>query len=172
MGRQHFAPVWFTTDQQLVALAAAYGNASLLKRLLGTFRFPAGTAHIQGALTPWMRIPIAFVSAGDLDIVDNAIEYCPRPYRLFGWRVRNIKDGTHFRLQRAEVLAVEAADFSSPVAGRFDIPFTRLRTTRADGLDNVLLCIGGRLSMKHIRTRSHQFRAALQAFAAAAVGNR
>jgi hypothetical protein len=45
----------------------------------------------------------------------------------------------------------------SPVAHFFDIPFTRIRTAHAPPLDNFLLCVGGRLSMR-IREQSIELR--------------
>jgi hypothetical protein len=155
--------VWLTTDAQTSALIESYRNASLATKLLGTFDFPKGTAHIRGWLTPWMRIPLVFLAQGELTVGDRRIEFKPRHHSLFGWRMKDVRDDLAFDYTATELVAVESADFSSPVMRFFDLPFTRIRTRHAPPLDNFLVCAGGRLMVPRIRAQSLELRQELLA---------
>lgn len=166
MDHQRFAPVWLSTDEQLEALSVAYAGASMPMQLLGRFNVPPGTAYLRGLLIPWARIPLVFTAAGELVVGPDVLEFSPRAFTLFGWRVRGGSRDIQFRLARADVLAVAPADIRSPVHRYFDIPFTRVRTVKEGVMSNLLLCIGGRLSMGRVRARSMELRAALERFTA------
>jgi hypothetical protein len=62
-------------------------------------------------------------------------------------------------------MAVERVHFRSPVAGLFDIPFTRVRTTHVGPTRDLLLCVGGRINMPRIRARSLELCRTLEAMA-------
>jgi hypothetical protein len=163
-----FNPVWFTTDEQLATLADVFRGASLATKLLGTFRLPPGTAHLHGLLAPWMNIPLVFTATGELDIGRDALSFWALRHRAPGWHVRGVRDDLRFDLSRTEILGIEPADWRSPMAAAFDIPFTRVRTSREGVLRDFRLCVGGRLSMARVREGSGKLRRALQDFAASA----
>jgi hypothetical protein len=48
--------------------------------------------------------------------------------------------------------------------GAFDFPFARIRTTRPGPIDNFLVCVGGRLSMPHIRKSTQELQRRLLAW--------
>src|SRR5262245_23682561 len=125
-----FSPVWISTEEQLRRLADAYTHASLAQKALGRFHFPAGTAHIRGLLMPWMRMPIIFVAQGRLTIANGALRFRATPPRLFGWQVREVDSTLTFELTPSDVRAVEPFAFASPVGQLFDLPLTRVRTTK------------------------------------------
>ncbi|MCI0587315.1 MAG: hypothetical protein L0323_10790 [Planctomycetes bacterium] len=166
MDHKRFVPVWLSTDEQLAALSAAYGSASIAGKLLGRFQFPPGTAHLRGRVIPWMRAPLAFTATGELDLTAEVLAFSPRAYRAFGCHVRDVRGDVQFTLSRADVTAVEPADMRSPFIRFFDLPFTRVRTTRQGLLGNLLFCVGG-LWMGRIRAGSSELRTALERFAAA-----
>jgi|SRR5579862_950422 len=60
-----------------------------------------------------------------------------------------------------DVSAIEPADFRSPVIRTFDLPFTRVRTSKPSPIDDFLLCVGGQISMPRIRDQSRDLRANL-----------
>lgn len=156
-----FHPVWFSTDAQVAALTAAYRDASWSTKLLGTFDLPEGVAHLRGRLMPWMRMPLVCVAEGTLEVSDRAVAFSLTEMRLFGWALHGLRTDVAFQLPVSAIAAVEPADVSSPVVRFFNIPFTRLRTTRPPPLDNFLLCVGGRIAMPRIRERSIELRRTL-----------
>jgi hypothetical protein len=162
-----FDPVWISTDAQIMALTRAYANGSLVTKLLGTYVLEPEVSHIRGILTPWMRMPLVFVAQGRLTVDTNQCEFIPQRRRMFGWRLRGGNPGLTFRFKASEIAAVSPADFQSPVAGLFDIPFTRLRTMHAGVTQDFLLCVGGRINMPGIRLRSLELRQALEALGTA-----
>ena len=162
---KRFSPVWVSTDEQVAALSASYTEASTAMKLLGRLHVPPGTAHLRGLILPWSRMPLVFIAVGDLIFHSNVLELSPRGYSLPGWRVRNVRSDIQFRLSSEEVVLVEPGDFRSPVHRFFDFPFTRLRTTHQGILSNLLLCVGGRLSMGRVRVSSMELRATLERFA-------
>lgn len=163
-----YRPVWFSTDRQLEVLVSVYQNASLAAKLAGVFAVPADAAHLRGILTPWMKMPMAMTAQGELGIGTAALSFEPVHFKAFGWLVRSPHKDLSFSLARTEVTAVEPMDFSSPVLRFFDMPLTRIRTTRAAPLDNFLLSIGGRVAVPRMRARSLELRASLLAWRAAA----
>jgi hypothetical protein len=164
-----FSPVWISTAEQLARLEASYRSASLLAKLLGRFAFPEGTAHVRGIVMPWARVPLVAIAQGRLTVAGDRLTFAATPLRVPGWLVRGMHD-LHWELGRADVVAVDPADFASPFARMFDIPFTRLRTRRPGLLSEFLVCVGGRFLMPKIRARSLDLRQALHAFADGAGG--
>jgi hypothetical protein len=162
-----FNPVWLSTDTQIQALIEGYRKASWKQRILGNAEVPPGVAHLKGWLIPWMRVPLAFVAEGSLEVREDAISFTVTPLRAPGWTVRDVRPDVGFHLSTSEITAVEAADVSSPVGTFFNLPFTRLTTTRPPPLNDFLLCVGGRLSMPRIRERSYELRRALETLAPA-----
>jgi hypothetical protein len=157
-----FQPVWISTTEQLTRLAASYRSASLLGKVLGRFSFPEGTAHARGIVIPWMRAPLALLAEGRLTVYERGIAFAATPFRVPGSLVRGVDDDLRAELGRAEVTAVEPAPFASPFARHFDIPFTRIRTKRQGLLGDFLVCVGGRLSMGRIRSRSLELQQSLR----------
>jgi len=166
MDHQRFAPVWLSADEQLAVLSAAYGRASMARKLLGRFRFPPGTPHLSGGIIPWARIPLAFTATGELDLTADALTFSPRAYRMFGWHIRDLRGDVQFTLSSADVTAVEPADMPSLFISYFDLPFTRVRTTRQGLLGNLLFCVGSPW-MGRIWAQSVELRIALDRFAGA-----
>lgn len=164
-----FSPVWLSTEEQLHRLADAYTQASLVRKSLGRFRFPSGTAHLRGLLMPWARIPIVFVAQGSLTIADTALRFRATPPSVFGWQVQEVDATLTFELTPRDVEMVEPFTFPSPVARLFDLPFTRVRTTKPGLAHDFLVCVGGRVLIPRIRARSLELRAAVAAFGHAAV---
>jgi hypothetical protein len=154
---RRFDWVWLSTDAQVNATLATYQDASVVRKLLGNYDFLPEATHIRGLLTPWMRIPVVFVSEGSLS-VGNRIVFTPQHHALFGWRMRNVRDELAFDLPASAISSIEPAAFASPVARLFDIPFTRVRTNSAPPLDNFLLCAGGRIALPRIRAQSLELR--------------
>jgi hypothetical protein len=158
---RRFDWVWSSTDTQVTTALQLYRDASLLTKMLGRYKFPSGTSHISGYVTPWMRVALIFVSEGALSIGDGRLSFQPERHRMFGWRMVNVRSDLAFDLPVGEIDMIEAADFSSPVAHLFDIPFTRVRTRLSPPLDNFLLCVGGRINMRSIRAQSIRLRSEL-----------
>lgn len=155
-----FAPLWITTDEQLAWMQSSYQQASLATKMLGTYQVPPGRAYLRGLLVPWMRVPLIFVASGRGTVRGTRFEFTPRPHRVFGWLVRGTQDDLRFSLDLADV-TLEAADFASPVAATFDVPFTRVRSGAPGLLGNFLVCVGGMFSMPRVRARSLELRTAL-----------
>lgn len=167
---KEYSPVWISTAEQLDRLDAAYRAATLPGKLLGTFALPEGTSHLRGLLMPWLRLPLVFVAQGRLSLEGGRLAFAPTPFRPLGWLVRGVQHDLRWEIGPNEVAAVEPADFSSPVARLFDLPFTQVRTARPGLQGEFLLCVGGRFSTPKVRARSLELRRALQAFAAGTGG--
>lgn len=165
---KEYSPVWISTAEQLDRLDATYRAATLPAKLLGTFAIPEGTPHARGLLMPWTRVPLVCVAQGRLSLAGGRLAFAPTPFQAFGWLVRGTQRDLRWELGPSEIVAVEPADFSSPVARFFDIPFTRVRTGQPGLLGEFLLCVGGHVSMPKVRARSLELRRTLQAFAAGA----
>jgi hypothetical protein len=112
-----------------------------------------------------MRVPLVLVAQGRLVVDGERLAFTSTPFRAPGWRAHGVLRDLRWELCRTEVTVVEPADVSSPVARLFDIPFTRVRSTRSGLLSEFLMCVGGRFSMPKVRTRSLELRKALQLFA-------
>lgn len=153
-----FSPVWFSTDRQLAALAQSWESATMTSKLLGRFEIPADCASIHGVIMPWTRVPLALQAQGIMSLNEMSFSFRQKPYRVFGWRVHSPLKDLSFDLFPNDVLAIEPADFRSPVMRIFDVPFTRVRTSKPSPIDNFLLCVGGRISMPRIRFRSRDLR--------------
>jgi hypothetical protein len=152
-----FLPVWFSTDRQLAALAQSWESATMASKLLGRFEIPADCASLHGIFTPWMRMPLGLQAQGVLSL-GKTFSFRQTPYRAFGWRVHSPLKDLSIDLFLNDVSAIEPADFHSLVMRTFDAPFTRVRTSKPSPIDNFLLCIGGRISMPRIRSRSLDLR--------------
>src|SRR5262245_26692927 len=126
---------------------------------------PAGTAHVRGVVMPWARAPIVYLAQGRLTIAATAVRFRAAPPAVFGWQVLNVDSTLSFELAPGDIQTLEPFAFSSPVARLFDLPFTRLRTTKLGFAHEFLVCVGGRVLMPRIRTRSLELRAALESFA-------
>jgi len=162
-----YPTVWLSSDRQLAALTDAYGSASLLQKLSGRFAFPDGTSYISNRIMWWMRCPLAFEAHGELRLDRGALSFRSRPPAIYGHRFFLSLPELGFELRADRVLAVEPADFASPVARLFNLPFTRLRTREPAPLDDFLLAVGGKWSIRRIRAESLQLRQQLQAWAKA-----
>jgi hypothetical protein len=130
-----FEPIWISTDAQMQVLNTAYNSASLLTKLIGRYDIPDTAASLRGGL--WMRLPLVFIAEGGLTFSEDALLFEPKPHRAFGWRVY------------------------APVMKMFDLPFTRVCTSKQPPLDNFLVCVGCRISMSEIHSRSCELRARL-----------
>jgi hypothetical protein len=156
-----FSPVWFSTDQQLATLVQVFESATLTAKLLGRFDIPADRASIQNVLMPWARAPRAPQAQGAVTLNERFLAFRPTSFRVFGWRVRSPMKGISFDLSPSDVVAIEPADFRSPFMRAFDLPFTRVRTSKPRPMDNFLLCVGGQIAIPRIRSRSRALRASL-----------
>ena len=161
-----YSPVWFTNDKQIEALFCSYESASLLSKIAGRFAFSSDVAHLRGLLAPWMRVPLVLLAQGSLVIGPTELTFHTEPYKAFGWIVRSSYKDLSFAVQRSEVLSVLPADTKSPVMRVFDLPFTRIRTSRQAPLDNFLVCVGGRIAISRIRAKSRALRESLLAWQA------
>jgi hypothetical protein len=158
-----FSPVWFSTDRQLAALTQSWEAASTISKLLVRFEIPAECASRHGSVIPWMRVPLGLQAQGVMGLNETSFSFRQVPYRVFGWRFSTPLKGFSFNLAPSDVTAIESADFRSPVmrgldASFFDIPFTRIRTSKPRPIDDFLLCVSGRFSMPRIRDRSRDLR--------------
>jgi hypothetical protein len=61
----------------------------------------------------------------------------------------------------ALVQVFESATLTAKLLGRFDLPFTRVRTSKPSPIDDFLLCVGGKIAIPRIRSRSRELRASL-----------
>jgi hypothetical protein len=156
-----FSPVWFSTDRQLAALVQVFKSATLTAKLLGRFDIPADCASIQSVFTPWARAPLAPQAQGAVTLNERSLAFRPTSFRLFGWRVHSPMKDISFDLAPSDVVAIEPADFHSPVMRAFDLPFTRVRTSKPSPIDDFLLCVGGKIAIPRIRSRSRALRASL-----------
>jgi hypothetical protein len=156
-----FSPVWFSTDRQLETLVQVFKSATITSKLLGRFDIPADCASIQSIFMPWARAPLALQAQGAVTLNERSLSFRPRSFRVFGWRVRSPMKEISFDLSPVDVLAIEPADFSSPFMRAFDLPFTRVRTSKPTPIDNFLLCVGGQIAIPRIRWRSRALRASL-----------
>lgn len=159
-----FSPVWISTDDQLDRLRESFASASLRAKLLGTYRLREGTAHVRAVSMPWARGPLVFVSAGQATLVGSRFSFVAKRFRAFGWFVRNVRNDLTFEVDLGSA-TVEAADFHSPFARMFDIPFTRVRTSQPGLASDFLVCAGGKFSLPRIRSGSMALRSALMAAA-------
>jgi hypothetical protein len=155
---RHFNLVWLSTDAQIAALTDGYRRATLANKLLGRFDLPPDAAHVRSFFIPWVRLPVVFVAQGRLTVDRQTVAFTPREPRLFGGQLFGVRSDLWFQYSGSELTAVEPADLGSPVAHFFDIPFTRIRTAHAPPLDNFLLCVGSRFSMRRIRRQSLEMR--------------
>jgi hypothetical protein len=96
-----------------------------------------------------------------------ALRFRAAPPHVFGWAVREVDSTLTFELTPSDIHSVEPFSFPSPVARLFDLPFTRVRTTKPGLAHDFLVCVGGRVLMPRIRARSLELRAALESFSAA-----
>ncbi len=163
-----FSPVWLSTEEQLHRLADSYAHASVGQKLLGRFRFPAGTAHLRGVIMPWARAAIVYLAQGRLTIDNSALCFQAAAPRVFGWLVRDVDTTLRFEFTPRDIQTVEPFAFASPVARLFDLPLTRVRTAKPGLAHDFLVCVGGRVLIPRIRARSLELRAALELFARAA----
>ena len=164
-----FSPVWLSTEEQLRRLAEAYTQASVVQKSLGRFPLPSGTAHLQGWLMPWARVAIVYVAQGRLTIANTVLRFRAAPPRMFGWHVREVDSTLTFELTPQDIRTVEPFPLESPVARLFDLPLTRVRTTKPGLAQDFLVCVGGRVLIPRIRARSLELRAALESFGHAAL---
>jgi len=165
----NFSPVWLSTEEQLRRLADAYTQASLLRKSLGRFRLPSGTAHLRGVLMPWARVATVYVAEGHLTIAKPTLRFRAAPPQVFGWQVEGVDNTLTLELTPRDIRSVEPFTFPSPVARLFDLPLTRVRTTKPGVANDFLICVGGRVLIPYIRARSLELRAALESFAHAAL---
>jgi hypothetical protein len=156
-----FSPVWFSTDRQLATLVQVFESATLTAKLLGRFDIPADRASIQSVLMPWSRAPLAPQAQGAVTLNARSLAFRPTPFRIFGWRVHSPMKDISFDLSPSDVVAIEPADFRSPVMRAFDLPFTRVRTSKPGPIADFLLCVGGKIAIPRIRSRSRELRASL-----------
>jgi hypothetical protein len=159
-----YSPVWFTNDRQLDGLVFAYKSSSLLSKIIGRVEMSDDLTSLRGLLMPWMRMPAVMMAQGELCLVDSEISFRPGTYKAFGWRIRGPYEHLSFDLRREDVVSIEVTDFKSPVWRAFDFPFARIRTTRPSPIDNFLVCVGGRLSMPHIRKNTQELQRRLLAW--------
>ena len=164
-----FSPVWVSSEEQLQRLADAYTQASPLRKAIGTFRLPPGTAHLRGRLMPWMRAAIVYVAQGRLTIANSTLRFRAAQPHVFGWQVREVDSSLAFELTPTDIRTVEPFPFPSPVARFFDLPLTRVRTTKPGLAGDFLICVGGRVRIRRIRDRSLELRSALESFHRAAL---
>ena len=146
-----FSSVWVSSEEQLRRLADAYTQASLLRKSVGNFRLPPGTAHFRGLLMPWMRVAVIYVAEGHLTITNSTLRFRAVQPRVFGWQVREVDSTLTFELTPTDIQTVEPSPFPSPVARLFDLPLTRVRTTRPGLAGDFLICVGGRVRIPRIR---------------------
>ena len=160
-----FAHIWVSTDEQLDRLQHSFASASVLTKLLGLYAFPEETAHMRGHFMPWVRAPLVFIAVGEATIAGSRFGFAAKPYHVPAWHVRAVRGDlmSEVDLARADI---EPAEFHSPFARMFDIPFTRVRTDQPGLRGNFLVCVGGRFSLPKIRARSIELRAALALAAA------
>jgi hypothetical protein len=156
-----FSPVWFSTDRQLAALVQVFQSATVTAKLLGRFDILADCASIQNVLMPWARAPLAPQAQGAITLNESSLAFRPTSFRIFGWRVRSPMKEIAFDLSPNDIIAIEPADFHSPVMRAFDLPFTRVRTSKSSPIDNFLLCVGGKIAIPRIRARSRELRGSL-----------
>jgi hypothetical protein len=149
-----YAPVWFSSDRQMTALLQSFASATMTSKLLGRFKVPDDSPYLQHVLMPWHRLPIVLQAQGVVDLGETSLTFRPKPYRLLGHRVRNTLKDLSFDLHPTDVNAIEPADFRSPVSRILDLPFTRIRTSRPSPIDNFLLCVGGKIALPRIQSRS------------------
>jgi hypothetical protein len=109
-------------------------------------------------------MPAVMMAQGELCLVDSEMSFRPGMYKAFGSRIRGPYEHLSFDLRREDVVSIEVTDFKSPVMRAFDFPFARIRTTRPSPIDNFLVCVGGRLSMPHIRKNTQELRRRLLAW--------
>lgn len=164
-----FSPVWVSSQEQLRRLADAYTQASALRKSLGNFRLPPGTAHLRGVLMPWMRAPIVYVAQGRLTIANATLRFRAVQPDVFGWRVMEVDSSLTFELTPTDIRTVEPFPLQSPVARSFDLPLTRVQTTKPGLAGDFLICVGGRVRIPRIRARSLELRTALESFHRAAL---
>src|ERR1700726_4623310 len=106
-----FSPVWFSTDRQLAAMTQSLESTPMTSKLLGRFEIPADCASLDGAVVPWMRLPIGVQAQGVMGLNEASFSFRQEPYRLFGWRHRTPLEDLSFNLFPNDVSAIEPADF-------------------------------------------------------------
>jgi hypothetical protein len=153
MSTLSFGPVWFSTDRQLSAVACSWESASIISKLLGKLEVPSDCAWIEGTSRA-QRFPLAMQAQGVINLNEKSLTFRAIPWHRVGWRGRGLLNDLCLDLFPKDVLKIEPADSPSPVMRVFEIPFTRILTSKPSPIDNFLLCIGG----KRMRRQSQELR--------------
>ena len=82
---------------------------------------------------PWC-IPIVMFSTGRLRIEDRLLEFEARPWRLPFNRLHHLRTDLRLTLTDGDITEVEAFQFASPIMRYYNLPFTRIRTTKGGEL--------------------------------------
>ena len=127
---------------------------------------------MRGLFMSWMCVPIVFVAQGRLTVTNTTLRFRATPPQLIGWQLLDVESTLTFELTPNDIVSVEPFSFPSPVGRLFDLPFTRIRTTKAGLAPELLMCIGGRVRARRIRERSFELRATLESFSHAALPER
>jgi hypothetical protein len=91
-------------------------------------------------------------SSGHLVIKDQLLEFEARPWDPPHCEVYHLRTDLRFELTDRDITGVEPFEAVSPVMRYYNLPFTRIRTTKGGELSDLLLCVGGTgLSMSQVR---------------------
>jgi hypothetical protein len=153
-----FHDVWLSTDAQFDAVDDAFRVASPLTKLIGRYPIRPGAAWLRPLLTPWMRMPLVYVAAGDLEIGAGKIAFRSVKPHGFAMLRRNLWPDMAFELSAAQIGGVQPSDRKFPVNSAFELVWTRIRATAAAPLDNFLITTGGRNALVMARYREQSLK--------------
>lgn len=143
----YFRSVWVSTDEQFEAFDEAFKSASIFTKALGRYRIRKGAAYTTNLLTPWMRIPIVMIAAGELDISESRLSFRSRKQFTFASRRKNLWSKFKFDLSLDQIIAVENYHRVPAMRSVFELVWTRVRTSAPAPLDNFLIAVGGQNSL-------------------------
>ena len=133
-----FEPVWISSSEHLQAFQRAYGETSIIRRLLGEFKLPEGFPYVRGFMAPWWRIPLIMTSAGRLRLENRTLSYEATPWELPFSRVYNLRSDWKFVLTAPDITAIEDFEAPSPVARYYNIPFAQRPHQQGRGVGRFL----------------------------------
>ena len=138
-----FEPVWVSSAEHLQTFERAYRECSYVRLFAGAWKLPEGFPYVRGWMgIPW-RVPIVMFSSGQVRIEDRLLEFEAKPWRLPLNRLHHLRTDLRFTLTDEDITEVKAFEFASPIMRYYNLPFTRIRTTKGGELADFLLCVGG-----------------------------
>lgn len=159
-----FEPVWISTMAHLDRLHQLFRHTSALKKAFGIYDIPEGFPYAQyGSILLTLKAPLVMVANGIMHIENQKIRYLARPMQVRGSQIHNLQINLEFDIHADELISIERYLGKSPVSKHFDLPFTRIRSSRSGLQEDFLVCVGGvGPSMGRVKAKSEELFVALK----------